>query len=136
MKKVILASVVFASAMLSTGCSGPEPADETVAVQQPVSPLTAEEIDRVEALLKENICAECHGENLQGSETGPSLGEIREYWNEERLAEYLYHPQRYMVSHQKVQERSPGFEIDMPPYKDLSEEDRRLLARWVLEERE
>lgn len=136
MKKPIILLTMLALMILPAGCGGSQPAEEAATEAKPVPPLTAEEVERVQVLVEENICAECHSENREGSETGPSLLHVGEHWTEERLAQYVNNPELYMASHPEMRERNPGFTIDMPPYTDLPEEDRRLLVRWALQQSE
>ena len=132
MKKPIILLTMLTLMTLLAGCGGSQP-EVAAPLPEPVVPLTAEELEQVQVLVEQNICAECHGENREGSETGPSLLDVRAHWTEEQLAKYIYNPEFYMVSHPELRERNPGFGIDMPPYTDLPEEDRRLLARWALQ---
>lgn len=127
--------LAFLTLLVLAGCGG-EPAEEAAPEPEPVVPLTGEELARVQELKEENICAECHGENLDGSETGPSLQNVAQYWTEDALVKYIYNPEFYMVSHQEVRQRNSGYEADMPAFIDMPEEDRRLLARWVLQQGE
>lgn len=128
--------LVMLTVLLAVGCGGSEPAPEPAPEPEPVVPLTAEELEQVAILVEDNICTECHGENLEGTEAGPSLAGVAEYWTEDLLVKYIYNPEFFVVSHPEVRRRNPGFEVHMPPYTDMSEADRRLLARWVLQQGE
>jgi cytochrome c551/c552 len=123
--------------VLFPACSSPAeeaPGQET---SPPVlEPLTDAEATRAVALFEENACVDCHGEDRKGGEAAPSLFGIRAHWTEAKLVEYFYNPEFYMVSDPTVLARNPGYEITMPPFLDMSEEDRSLLARWVLQESE
>ncbi len=134
-KPIIRLTLLIALLCLAGGC-GSQPVEDAVTEPEPVAPLTAEEMERVQVLVEQSICAECHGENREGSETGPSLLHVGEHWTEERLAQYINNSELYMASHPEIRERNPGFTIDMPPYTDLPEEDRRLLVRWALQQSE
>jgi cytochrome c551/c552 len=123
--------------VLFPGCGSPgdeAPGQETSAPA--LEPLTDEETTRALTLFEENACVDCHGEDRKGSEAAPSLFGIRAHWTEAKLMKYFYNPEFYMVSDPTVLARNPGYEITMPPFLDMSEEDRSLLARWVLEESE
>jgi cytochrome c551/c552 len=134
MRKTIIILTMLAAMILGAGCGDSAPVEEPVA--EPVVPLTAEELEQVQILVEENICTECHGENLEGTETGPALTGVGQFWTENKLEKYIYNPEFFMVSHPEVRRRNAGYEIDMPPYTDLAEADRRLLARWVLQQGE
>lgn len=129
---LLLASMLF----LFVGCGQPATDPPEPVEPSPVLELSAEELEQVQVLVEDNICTECHGENLEGTETGPALTAVRQYWTENLLIKYIYNPEFFMVSHPEVKRRNPGFDIDMPPYTDLSEDERRLLARWVLQQSE
>ncbi len=132
MKKSIIILTMLTAVLTFAACGGSGPAEEPAAEPEPVTPLTAEELQQVQVLVEDNICAECHGANLEGTETGPALINVGQYWTESKLEKYIYNPEFFMVSHPEIRRRNPGFEVDMPPYTDMPEEDRRLLARWVL----
>jgi len=117
-------------------CGGSEPVEQTAPEPEPVVPLTEAELEQVAVLVEDNICAECHGENLEGTENGPALTDIAPYWTENKLEKYIYNPEFFMVSHPEVKRRNTGYEVDMPSHLDLTEEQRRLLARWVLQQGE
>ncbi|MBD3868536.1 MAG: cytochrome c [Acidobacteria bacterium] len=136
MKKSIIILSMLIAVLSFAGCGGGEPVEEAAPEPEPVVPLTAEELEQVQVLVEDNICTECHGENLEGTETGPALAAVRQYWTKDLLIKYIYNPEFFMVSHPEVKRRNPGFDIDMPPYTDLSEDERRLLARWVLQQSE
>lgn len=124
------------SVLLLAGCGAPAPEAPEPVSPEPVLELTAEELEQVQVLVEDNICTECHGQNLEGTDTGPALTAVRHYWTEDLLVKYIYNPEFFMVSHPEIKRRNAGFEIDMPPYTDLPEEERRLLARWVLQQSE
>ena len=134
-KPLIILSMLIA-VLSFAGCGGSEPVEEAAAEPDPIVPLTAEELEQVAILVEDNICVECHGENLEGTDTGPALTDVRQYWTEDLLVKYIYNPEFFMVSHPEVKRRNAGFDIDMPPYIDMPEEERRLLARWVLQQGE
>ncbi len=126
----------FVLTMLFLGCGSP---GEVVPQSPPppaFEPLTDDEAVRATALFEENTCVDCHVEDRKGSEAAPSLLGIRAHWTEAKLVKYFYNPEFYMVSDLTVLARNPGYEITMPPFLDMTEEDRSLLAKWVLQESE
>lgn len=130
---VCLTAILF----LFPACSSSD--GEAVIVDPPTAMavmLTAEEVARAQVLFEENACVDCHGEDRRGSEAAPSLLGIRGYWTEDTLVKYFYNPEFYMVSDPTVLQRNPGYEITMPPFLDMTEKDRSVLARWVLQESE
>ena len=136
MKLPIIILTLLTTMILGAGCGGSGPAEQAAPEPEPVVPLTAEEQDQVAILVEDNICTECHGENLEGTENGPALTGVATYWTENKLEKYIYNPEFFMVSHPEVKRRNAGYEVDMPSHLDLTEEQRRLLARWVLQQGE
>jgi hypothetical protein len=77
-------------------------------------------------------CPLCHGDDRQGSELGPALGELAEAWDVERLAAYLGDPEAFRLDDPRIRELQTYYpEVTMPGY-DRSEPERRELAAWLL----
>jgi len=43
-------------------------------------------------------CINCHGNELAGTEKGPSLVDIKKYWSRDQLINYLRNPNSFMSS--------------------------------------
>jgi mono/diheme cytochrome c family protein len=125
----LLATLVFAA------CGGQAPSEEPAAETAPESAApTREEIDRARALYDGQACATCHGENAEGIEgAGPALRDLRPYWDVERLMGYLEDPRAFREENPDFEERRDRtYDLEMPAFDTLSDEERRLLARWLL----
>ena len=43
-------------------------------------------------------CVNCHGSNLTGTDKGPNLNNLSQYWSRDKLINYLRNPSSYMSS--------------------------------------
>lgn len=71
-------------------------------------------------------CAQCHGDQGQGTMMGISLEGRAAAWTADELASYIQDPKAYAKTHAAVQQRM------MPAAPDLSEAERLALARHAL----
>lgn len=96
--------------------------------------LTADEVARARTLYENASCAVCHGESGEGVEpNAPALEGLASYWDEERLATYLLDPAAFRAANPDFDARgTKTYEMEMPAFDYLSEEERRALARWLL----
>ena len=115
--KAPLFLLVSALALGSTVCGGGTP--------QP---------GRAEELFESEGCAVCHGAGGSGAPgTGPALRDLAPYWSEARLLDYLGNPPGFRERNPDFEDRrDAGYELEMPAFDHLSEDDLRLLARWLL----
>jgi len=77
-------------------------------------------------------CANCHGEDRQGTKLGPSLRPLSSEWTRERLAEYLADPRAMVAGDARLAELDRAFSADMGRYDNLSHDERLVLAGWLL----
>jgi mono/diheme cytochrome c family protein len=131
MRLAVWLSIVAVALGLSvvTGCGG-EPVGEA---ESPTVLSEAEESEAL-ALYRSEACAVCHGEMGEGIEgAGPVLRDLAPYWDVERLMTYIADPEGFSAANPDFDERrDQTFELEMPASDHLSEEQRRLLARWLL----
>lgn len=112
--------------VLWIGCSREQP-------QAPPAEPTEAEIARAMELYGQQACPECHAGNAEGSENGPVLRDLAPYWNVDRLVDYLGDPDGFRVANPDFDDRRDTvYELEMPAFDFVPEEDRRLLARWLL----
>jgi mono/diheme cytochrome c family protein len=108
------------------GCGGGDDAPT-------VPPLPAEEIAAAKAVFEAESCSMCHGDDARGSDLAPALADLGGFWDEDRLVRYLENPAAFIESNPAFdQRRDTVYEIEMPAYDHVPEDDRRLLARWLL----
>ena len=70
-------------------------------------------------------------QGLEGA--GPALRDLAPYWDVDRLMAYLADPETFRAANPDFEDRREAvFELEMPAYDHLSEDQRRLLARWLL----
>jgi cytochrome c2 len=111
------------------GCGG----EETGETQVDTSLSEADE-SRAITLFQSEACSVCHGEMAQGMEgAGPALRDLAPYWDTDRLTTYLADPEGFRADNPDFEDRRDVvFELEMPASDHLSEDQRRLLARWLL----
>ena len=84
-------------------------------------------------LFNRNGCMACHGMNRQGGSLGPTLKGLAEHWSVEQLVAYLEDPKGYAAQDERLRVQGEAFRSPMPPYANLSVEERTTLAAWLLE---
>ena len=77
-------------------------------------------------------CANCHGENGEGNMLGPPLARLSSHWTAEELTEYLADPDAMLAGDERLQGIAKGYSGQMSRYDNLSLEQRRVLAEWLL----
>ncbi len=85
------------------------------------------------AIYEDQSCSLCHGEQAEGNDNGPALEDLEPYWDEYRLVTYLADPEKFRTANPDFdQRRDTKYELEMPEFGHVPEQDRRLLARWLL----
>ena len=94
--------------------------------EQNTTELTAEQ------LVKNFGCVNCHGTDLAGTNLGPSLKNLSEYWSKKSLIAYLRNPTNYMDEERfkEYKEKYPG-QI-MPGYGEKNIKDLGKIAEYLL----
>jgi cytochrome c553 len=79
-------------------------------------------------------CANCHGDEREGTRRGPRLTGLRAHWTVERLAEYFVDPRAVVARDARLGGLDEQFGAsDMGSYANLDLALRTTLARWLLE---
>ena len=78
------------------------------------------------------LCASCHGFERQGSWMGPPLRNLDENWERHNLAEFIRTPSKFTGRDERIKKLSKQFRTQMAPNKRLSEDERLILADWLL----
>lgn len=79
-----------------------------------------------------SFCVQCHGDDLNGTTTGPPLQNLARHWTEESLAEYLRDPSAAIEKNPRLQRLHDRYQTLMPTF-DMDEETRRGIARYLLD---
>lgn len=98
-------------------------------------PTQAEELKDALSLIDENGCMDCHGDNLEGTDSAPSLYKLSEYWTTDELVKYLNKPFDYLSS-ERIQNYKEEFGSIMPSFDDVSEKEREIIAVYLLDLKE
>ena len=128
--RTTLLPIAAAAAIGLAGCAPrSEPPPDASA-----SSITENEVAEARAVYDDSGCAACHGERGEGVEDmGPALEALASYWDVERLADYVRDPQAFRAEHPgHAERRARDPDLEMPAFDFLSEDDLRLLARWLL----
>lgn len=118
-KKIMLYAFLASSFVIETGC-GSKQGEDRKAVEQVVQV----KIASAEELIGQSHCLSCH---LPTNQMGlPSWRDVAEKYKVDKKAE------NFLVS--KIGQGGSGSwgNMDMPPYFELSEPERRVIVRWIL----
>lgn len=98
----------------------------------PQTNMSSDDISAKELITKLN-CISCHGTKLNGTQVGPSLYNISEYWSRDKLINYLRNPGSFLDSQrfQKYKEQYPG--MIMPSFSHIDVKDLGKIADYLLE---
>ncbi len=78
-------------------------------------------------------CANCHGQLGRGNALGPPLSSLARHWTRELLVEYLADPRPFVERDERLTALDAEYSGQMSRYDNLSVEQRRVLAEWLLE---
>lgn len=98
-------------------------------------PVTEEPLGELSgAQLMNNFgCLNCHGSDLQGSSMGPELKGLTEFWNRDRLINYLRNPNSYIDSDRLKEYKKKYPNMIMPSYGNKDIKDLGKIADYLLE---
>jgi mono/diheme cytochrome c family protein len=72
-------------------------------------------------------CGGCHGADLEGLQTAPTLQNLEAHWNAEDLTAYLRSPDEVRTRRPKLQYRTEGYAAEMPAFQGSDEELTQLV---------
>ena len=78
-------------------------------------------------------CINCHGNDLAGTEKGPSLVDIKKYWSRGQLINYLRNPNSFMSSERFQDYKAKYSNVIMPSYTNIDVKDLGKIAEYLLE---
>lgn len=79
-------------------------------------------------------CATCHGTNLEGTEKGPKLTGLSEYWSKEELVTYMKNTAAYMDNKRMTQFQSQYKQYIMPSYDTLNVKELHVLVDYLIKQ--
>ena len=127
---VIATGIVPFLLMLAVVSSCGESSDESESAEPEIS---AETIAVGKAIFEDWACADCHGNNGEGSEDAPPLTALAANWTLETLAQYVSDPATFVEKDARLQKMSESYpDTDMPAYDVFPAEERRALAAYLL----
>ena len=83
-------------------------------------------------LMKRSGCVSCHGSELQGTQVGPALVSLKEYWSRDNLINYLRNPSSYSGDERFDRYRSTYKNVIMPSYSNIDVKDLGKIADYLL----
>lgn len=95
------------------------------------SEVSSEPLSPIEVIIKNNDCKMCHGSDLSGSGSGPSLTKLNVRWNKEELKAYLKNPSSFK-NDPKMVERKGKYRMSMPAADKLTADELEMLVDYLL----
>ncbi len=77
-------------------------------------------------------CIACHGRDLRGTATAPSLRRVGRHWSEDDLVRFLADPAPWLARERRLRRLHEEHTATMPGVPYLSEEQRRDLAVFLM----
>lgn len=113
----------------------------TVAVvascSKPAAPAAAPDVELVArgwAVYETEACAACHGAGRRGGDVAPSLSNLGDHWEEDRLVAFLTDPVAYRAHDPRMREVAARYPAEMPGVPTGDVERIRALAHYLLHE--
>jgi len=95
-------------------------------MESQTEPMTGAEI-----LISNNKCMNCHGKNLDGTASGPSLQKVSEEWKREELLKYFKNPRSFSED-SRISRFKGKYRLSMPPVDKLNDEELNILVNHLL----
>lgn len=127
------AALLLVAALVA--CGGEKPPTPAPSSAVEAEPAVTSENDGGEgarAIYDAQHCAMCHGENRDGTDMAPPLRALATYWDEDKLVRYLNDPAAFQEAEPSFRETRRQYDMEMPAFDQVPEDDRRRLARWLL----
>jgi mono/diheme cytochrome c family protein len=77
-------------------------------------------------------CANCHGEDGEGTTRGPALADVAAHWSREELADFLAAPSSWTERDAQLAALRASYSGAMSPYDNLTPDERLRLADHLL----
>ncbi len=85
----------------------------------------------VVSIMQTQKCFQCHGDNLRGTEKGPSLYGIQKYWSRDKLINYFRNPTSY-ASAERFEEYKKKYKEFMPSFEEVDPKNLGKIADYIL----
>lgn len=85
-----------------------------------------------QTLTKQLGCINCHGENLQGTQTAPALANISKNWTRDGLINYLRNPSSYSGGSRFDEFREKYKNTIMPSFENRDVKELGRIAEFLL----
>jgi Cytochrome c len=85
-----------------------------------------------EQLIGKLGCVNCHGQDLTGTNIGPNLHNVSQYWSRDKLINYLRNPSSFMDADRfkAYQQKYPS--VFMPSFNQISPKDLGKVAEYLI----
>ena len=84
-------------------------------------------------LIKSNGCNSCHGQDLKGTNLGPNLIDVKQFWtSREALINYLRNPSSFMDKERFVAYKQKYSSVVMPSFNNIDVKDLGKIADYLL----
>lgn len=83
-------------------------------------------------LMSKHGCLNCHGTSLQGTTMGPSLENLKRYWDRDKLISYLRNPNSFMEQSRFKEYREKFPTKIMPSYNNLDVKELGKMTDYLL----
>jgi mono/diheme cytochrome c family protein len=77
-------------------------------------------------------CPTCHGRDRMGTNTGPSLQDLRSHWDGPKLVRFLHGPVAFKQADARLREISERYRSDMPAMFSADEGRVQVLVHYLL----
>ena len=86
----------------------------------------------VHKLYQARQCASCHGDNREGTKSGPPLKNLGQFWEIDDLEKFLQSPGYYLDGNKRLIEVGRKYNLLMPP-SHMTRPQRYAIAHWLLD---
>lgn len=84
------------------------------------------------ALIKNNGCLACHGQDLKGSRLAPALVNLKDNWSRDELIAYLRNPSSFMDKDRLKSFKQKYSSTIMPSYSHIDIKDLGKIADYLI----
>ncbi len=105
--------------------------DETSNNIDEYNPTETKSMSDAEILISKNKCMDCHGPNLEGTASAPSLQKVSEKWKRVELLKYLKNP-RSFSDDPRIAKFKGKYRLSMPSVDNLNDEELNILVNHLL----
>ncbi|MDP4173397.1 MAG: c-type cytochrome [Bacteroidota bacterium] len=84
------------------------------------------------ALIKNNGCLACHGQDLKGSRLAPALVNLKDNWSRDELIAYLRNPSSFMDKDRLKSYKQKYSSTIMPSYSHIDIKDLGKIADYLI----